>query len=202
MALRPAAGPAAADRARRSAPSGATVALASVCAAGLAACGSGRSGNGATSAGLTSNSGVRFAECIRAHGVPARVARPRQPRSRPVCEAAAELGRTSARLESARALIDYGSGLRHLGRRVEARADRGHVGALSVGWAPHSVAPRSTYATARTAWTATRSPTPDTRACAIAQEQSSDGPRRDDRPLGLRSRAVRRRGRRDRDTGL
>ena len=37
-------------------------------------------------------------------------------------EAATELGRTSARLESARALIDYGSALRRLGHRVDARA--------------------------------------------------------------------------------
>ena len=37
-------------------------------------------------------------------------------------EAAAELGRTSARLELARALIDYGSALRRLGHRVDARA--------------------------------------------------------------------------------
>ena len=37
-------------------------------------------------------------------------------------EAAVELGRTPARLESARALIDCGAGLRRLGHRVDARA--------------------------------------------------------------------------------
>jgi len=37
-------------------------------------------------------------------------------------EAATELARTSAQLESARALIDYGSALRRLGHRVDARA--------------------------------------------------------------------------------
>lgn len=36
--------------------------------------------------------------------------------------AATELGRTSARLELARALIDYGSALRRLGHRIDARA--------------------------------------------------------------------------------
>ena len=48
----------------------AAIALAGVCAAGLAACGSGRSQRGMTSAGVGANSGVRFAACIRAHGVP------------------------------------------------------------------------------------------------------------------------------------
>jgi hypothetical protein len=46
----------------------AAIALAGVCAAGLAACGSGRNHSG-TSVAHT-NSGVRFAVCIRAHGVP------------------------------------------------------------------------------------------------------------------------------------
>ena len=48
----------------------ATIAVAGVCTAGLAACGSGRKRGEATSTGVSANSGVRFAECIRAHGVP------------------------------------------------------------------------------------------------------------------------------------
>ncbi|MGA2930075.1 MAG: hypothetical protein ABSG43_29615 [Solirubrobacteraceae bacterium] len=43
--------------------------MTAVCAAGLAACGAARN-QGATSAGVSANSGVRFAACIRANGVP------------------------------------------------------------------------------------------------------------------------------------
>ena len=48
----------------------AAIALAGVCAAGVAACGSGRNQGGATGAGVSANSCVKFAACIRAHGVP------------------------------------------------------------------------------------------------------------------------------------
>ena len=47
----------------------AAIALAGVCAAGLAYAGPAAT-RGATSAGVSANFGLRFAACIRAHGVP------------------------------------------------------------------------------------------------------------------------------------